>query len=123
MLDPSSSTDELCTTTLNVGCSNFLHDKGTDAYVPYSGLFWREKFFANSWHVRSNGNFGGKISVVPLAKRSHAYLTRVRVTRVRVRARSRIFTKNFFADRHKAAKFVKIFSLEKKRYTVYSFNV
>ena len=53
--------------------------------LPYSGLFWREKFFANSWHVRSNGNFGGKIFAVPLAKRSHAYLTRVRVTRVRVR--------------------------------------
>ena len=50
--------------------------------VPYSGLFWREKFFANSWHVRSNGNFGGKFFAVPLAKRSHAYLTRVRVTRV-----------------------------------------
>ena len=65
----------------------------------------------NSCHVRSNGNFGGKIFAVPLAKRSHAYLTRVRVTRVR--ARSRIFPKNFFADRHKAAKFVKIFSLEK----------
>ena len=37
--------------------------------------------------MRSNGNFGGKIFAVPLAKRSHAYLTRVRVTRVRARSR------------------------------------
>ena len=60
--------------------------------IPYSGLFWREKFFANSCHVRSNGNFGGKIFAVPLAKRSHAYLTRVRVTRVR----DREFYEEFF---------------------------
>ena len=39
------------------------------------------------YYVRSNGNFGGKIFAVPLAKRSHAYLTRVRVTRVRARSR------------------------------------
>ena len=82
----------------------------TQERLPYSGLFWREKFFANCWYVRSNGNFGGKIFAVPLAKRSHAYLTRVRVTQFE---RSRIFMKNLFADRHKAAKFVKIFSLEK----------
>ena len=44
----------------------------------YSGIFLREKFFADSCHVRSNGNFGGKISTVPLPKKkSHAYQTRV----------------------------------------------
>ena len=64
--------------------------------IPYSGLFWREKFFVNSWHVRLNGNFGGKIFAVPLAKRSHAYLTHVRVTRVRVQ-RDREFSRRIFS--------------------------
>ena len=39
--------------------------------------------------MRSNGNFGGKVFAVPLAKRSHAYLTCVRAPRVRVRVRAR----------------------------------
>ena len=47
--------------------------------IPYSGIFSREKFFANSWHVRSNGNFGGKFFAVPRfhCKKRHPYLTRV----------------------------------------------
>ena len=42
--------------------------------IPYSGFFSREKFFANHWFVRPNGNFGGEIFAVPL-QQSHAYLT------------------------------------------------
>ena len=43
--------------------------------IPYSGIFSREKVFANRRYVRPNGNFGGKIFAVPLIQ-SHAYLTR-----------------------------------------------
>ena len=52
---------------------NFLYCKRQK--LPYSGIFSREKFFANRRYVRPNGNFGGKIFAVPL-KQSHAYLTR-----------------------------------------------
>ena len=82
--------------------------------LPYSGLFWREKFFANSWHVRSNGNFGGKNFAVPLSKRSHAYLTRVRVTRVR--ARSREFSRKNFRGQSREIR--ENILTRKKRFTV-----
>ena len=49
--------------------------------VPYSGIFSREKFFANRRYVRPNGNFGGIIFAVPL-KQSHTYLTRATLSSV-----------------------------------------
>ena len=123
--------------------------------IPYSGIFSREKFFANRQYVWPNGNFSGKTKPrLPntcyaifdhlslfRGRRRHecelyfgihdsfqfepslrqcsevvapAFLSRLSYLRsIGHVPITKKFTENIFADSRKAAKFVKIFSLEK----------